>query len=36
MFRIGHTEGREVIEVLRVLHEAMDLPRHLPPADDNN
>lgn len=34
MFRIGHDQGREVIEVLRLLHDAMDLPRHLPPMDD--
>jgi toxin ParE1/3/4 len=33
MFRIGGDEGREVIEVLRVLHDAMDLSRHLPPMD---
>lgn len=34
MFRIGRDKGREVIEVLRVLHDAMDLPRHLPPLDE--
>lgn len=34
MFRIGHDQGREVIEVLRLLHDAMDLPRHLPPMDE--
>ena len=34
MFRIGHDRGREVIEVLRLLHDAMDLPRHLPPTDE--
>jgi len=33
VFRIGRDQGREVIEVLRLLHDAMDLPRHLPPAD---
>ncbi len=32
MFRIGHDQGREAIEVLRLLHDAMDLPRHLPPS----
>lgn len=34
MFRIGRDQGREVIEVLRLLHDAMDLPRHLPPMDE--
>ena len=34
VFRIGQDQGREVIEVLRVLHYAMDLPRHLPPIDE--
>lgn len=34
MFRLGHDRGREVIEVLRLLHDAMDLPRHLPPIDE--
>lgn len=34
MFRIGHDERGEVIEVLRLLHDAMDLPRHLPPMDE--
>ena len=33
MFRVGHDGKDEVIEVLRVLHEAMDLPRHLPLED---
>ena len=33
MFRIGRDQGHEVIDVLRVLHDAMDLPRHLPPMD---
>lgn len=35
MFRIGNDQGREVIEVLRILHDAMDLQRHLPPTDEN-
>lgn len=35
MFRIGHDEGREVIDVLRLLHDAMDLRRHLPPPDES-
>ncbi len=34
MFRIGHDQDRKVIEVLRLLHGAMDLPRHLPPTDE--
>lgn len=34
MFRIGRHQRREVIEVLRLLHDAMDLPRHLPPMDE--
>jgi len=33
LFRIGHDQDREeVIEILRLLHDAMDLPRHLPPT----
>jgi toxin ParE1/3/4 len=36
MFRIGHDEEGEVIDLLRVLHEAMDLPRHLPPQDEES
>jgi toxin ParE1/3/4 len=28
-FRIGHDQGREVIEILRLLHNAMDFPRHV-------
>jgi toxin ParE1/3/4 len=35
VFRIGHDQGREVIEVLRVLHDSMDLQRHLPPTDES-
>ena len=34
LFRIGRNEGREVIDVLRLLHDAMDLPRHVPPVDE--
>ena len=33
MFRVGPASNRKVIEVLRLLHEAMDLQRHLPPAE---
>ncbi|HEY4352058.1 MAG TPA: type II toxin-antitoxin system RelE/ParE family toxin [Paraburkholderia sp.] len=32
MFRVADRENR-VIDVLRVLHDAMDLPRHIPPSD---
>ena len=34
MFRIGRAPDREVIEVLRLLHDAMDLQRHLPTAEE--
>ena len=34
MFSIGRDSQTEVIEVLRVLHDAMDLPRHLPPEGE--
>lgn len=30
MFRIGHDGDRDVIEVLRILHDTMDAPRHAP------
>jgi len=32
LFRVGRSHDGGYIEVLRVLHDAMDLPRHLPPA----
>lgn len=31
VFRVDDETGRKVIEVLRLLHDAMDLERHLPP-----
>ena len=34
MFRVGRAPDRKVIEVLRLLHDAMDLQRHLPPTDN--
>lgn len=34
LFRVGRAPDGDVIEVLRLLHDAMDLPRHLPPADE--
>lgn len=36
MFRVGRAPDRGVIEVLRLLHEAMDLQRHLPPAEERS
>ena len=30
MYRVGHTPEGEVMEVLRLLHDAMELERHLP------
>ena len=33
MFQIGHLQGSDVIDVLRISHDSMDLQRHLP-ADD--
>ena len=35
MFRIGSIEGGDVIDVLRLLHDSMDLERHLPLAEHN-
>jgi toxin ParE1/3/4 len=35
LFRIGREGDRDVVYMLRLVHEAMDLPRHVPtPADD--
>lgn len=34
MFRITGGRGAETIEVLRLLHDAMDLPRHLSPGQE--
>ncbi len=36
MFRVGRAPDREVIEVLRLLHDAMDLQRHLPAAEESS
>ena len=33
MYRLG-SDG--VIEITRILHERMDLPRHIPPADETS
>ncbi len=32
IFRIRRRAGREIVEVLRLLHDSMDLARHLPPV----
>jgi toxin ParE1/3/4 len=33
MFQIDPLEGEKVIDVLRILHDSMDLQRHLPAGD---
>jgi toxin ParE1/3/4 len=33
MFRVGSIDGRDVIDVLRLLHDSMDLERHLPATE---
>lgn len=33
MFRVGGVEGENLIDVLRLLHDSMDLERHLPPTE---
>lgn len=33
MFQAGHVQGSDVIDVLRILHDSMDLARHLPTDD---
>ena len=33
MFRLGSIQGRDIIDVLRLLHASIDLERHLPPAE---
>jgi toxin ParE1/3/4 len=34
LFRVRRDGGEEAIEVLRLLHDAMDLRRHVPPTDE--
>jgi toxin ParE1/3/4 len=34
LFRVADKGRSRTIEVLRLLHDAMDLERHVPPADD--
>ena len=33
MFRVGREQERKVIDVLRLLHDSMDLERHRPPIE---
>lgn len=33
MFRVSSVQGQKVIDVLRLLHDSMDLKRHLPSDD---
>ena len=35
MFRAGSFQGQNVIDVLRLLHDSMDLERYLPPAESS-
>ena len=34
VFRVDSTHGNHIIEVLRLLHDSMDLPRQLPAANE--
>lgn len=36
VFRVGRDINGELIDVLRLLHDAMDLPRHVPPESETN
>lgn len=36
VFRVGHDIVGELIDVLRLLHDAMDLPRHMPTGGGSN
>jgi toxin ParE1/3/4 len=36
LFRVGGEADRRVIDVLRLLHDAMDLARHLPPDETDD
>lgn len=33
LFRVGRDDGKNLIDVLRLLHDSMDLERHLPPPE---
>jgi toxin ParE1/3/4 len=35
MFRVNESASEHVIDVLRLLHDSMDLPRHLPSANES-
>ena len=35
MFRVGRFQGQDVIDVLRLLHDSMDLERHLPSVESS-
>jgi toxin ParE1/3/4 len=35
VFRVSNVQGRNTVEVLRLLHDSMDLDRHLPSTQDN-
>lgn len=36
VFRVGHDIDGALIDVLRLLHDAMDLPRHIQPGRESN
>jgi toxin ParE1/3/4 len=36
VFRIDPARGEHIIDVLRLLHDSMDLPRHLPAANESD
>ncbi len=36
VFRVAPTQGEQVSDVLRLLHDSMDLPRHLPAANESD
>lgn len=36
VFRVNSATDRQIIEVLRLLHDSMDLPRHLPAANESD
>ena len=35
LYRVGSPSNPPVIDVLRLLHDAMDLPRHIPPLEQD-
>ncbi len=36
VFRVASSRSEQVIDVLRLLHDSMDLPRHLPAANESD